>query len=146
MSTIIYKQVSNKLELKQAYEVRKLVFIEEQHIPEGEEWDGLDDSAVQFVAKNDNRVIGTARVRFPSPGYAKIERMAVLKAFRKQGVGRKILSTIEKFLRQKQIPLAVLHAQWTAIAFYQSCGFIKIGKLFYEADIKHIKMQKELEA
>jgi predicted GNAT family N-acyltransferase len=131
MSTIICKQVSNELELKQAFEIRKLVFIVEQHISEEEEWDGLDDAAIQFVAKNRDRVIGTARVRFPSSGYAKIERMAVLEVFRKQGVGRKILSTIEIFLRQKQIPLAVLHAQWTAIAFYKSW-------------IKHIKMQKEL--
>ncbi len=144
MSTIIYKQVSNELELKQAYEIRKLVFIEEQHISEEEEWDGLDDSAVQFVAKNEDRVIGTARVRFPAPDNAKIERMAVLKSFRQQGVGREILYNIENFLRKKQIPKAVLNAQWTAIPFYRSCGFVKTGEPFYEAEIKHIKMQKEL--
>jgi predicted GNAT family N-acyltransferase len=144
MNTIICKQVSNALELKQAFEVRKLVFIEEQHIPEDEEWDGLDDSAVQFVAKDEDRVIGTARVRFPAPDSAKIERMAVLKAFRKHGAGRGILHNIEIFLKQKQISQVVLHAQWKAIPFYRKCGFVKTGKPFYEAEIKHIKMQKEL--
>ena len=144
MSTIICKQVANEMELKQAFEVRKLVFIEEQHIPEDEEWDGLDDSAVQFVAKNEDIVIGTARVRFPALDSAKIERMAVLKAFRKQGAGKELLHNIEIFLKQKQIPKAVLHAQWTAIPFYRKCGFVQTGKPFYEAEIKHIKMQKIL--
>jgi predicted GNAT family N-acyltransferase len=145
MSIIICKQVSNELELKQAFEIRKLVFTKEQHISEDEEWDGLDASAVQFVAKNKTRVIGTARVRFPTTDSAKIERMAVLKPFRQQGLGREIISTIEKFLIQKQIRKIVLHAQWKVIPFYQSCGFTQTGEPFIEADIKHIKMQKELD-
>jgi predicted GNAT family N-acyltransferase len=145
MHTIICKQVNDELELKQAFEVRKLVFIKEQHIKEDEEWDGLDASAVQFVAKNETRVIGTARVRFPTMDSAKIERMAVLKPFRQQGVGRVILSTIEEFLKKKQIRKMELHAQWKAVPFYRSCGFTKTGEPFIEADIKHIKMQKELD-
>lgn len=119
------------------------MFIEEQGIPEHEEWDGLDETAVQFVAKIDDKIIGTARLRFPEAGYAKIERMAVLQSFRRQGAGRQILATIEEFLRQRCVQEAILHAQWTAIPFYQSCGYIKTGKPFYEAEIKHIKMQKK---
>ncbi len=49
MAKIICNRTGNALELKLAFAVRKRVFIEEQHISEEEEWDGLDDSAVQFV-------------------------------------------------------------------------------------------------
>ncbi|MCX6003884.1 MAG: GNAT family N-acetyltransferase [Chloroflexi bacterium] len=144
MGMIIYQQVNDELELKQAFEVRRKVFIEEQGISGDEEWDGFDDSALQFVAKNGDKVIGTARVRFPSADCAKIERMAVLKSFRKQGIGRGIISNIEELLKQRQIPHVILHAQWSAVPFYQSRGFVKTGKPFFEADIKHIKMRKKI--
>jgi len=144
MDRLVCHQTDDERELKQAFKVRKLVFIREQGISEHEEWDGLDGVAVQFVAEIDGKIIGTARLRFPEPDCAKIERMAVLKVFRRQGVGRQILNTIEEYLRQRQLPLAILHAQWTAIPFYQSCGYVGVGKPFCEAEIKHLKMQKEL--
>ena len=141
---IIYKQTIDESELKRAFEVRTKVFIEEQGISKEEEWDGLDDTAIQFVAKDNDKIVATARVRFPAADYAKIERMAVLKPFRRKGVGKKLLNAIEENLASRHIPQAVLHSQWSVVKFYQSCGYEEIGQPFFEADIKHIKMQKEL--
>jgi predicted GNAT family N-acyltransferase len=140
---IIFTQTNDDIELKQAFNVRTQVFIEEQGISRDEEWDGLDSHATQFIAKNGDAVIATARVRFPAVEYAKIERMAVLKPFRNQGIGKQLLLSIEKHLMQKQIPKAILHAQWPAIPFYQACGYVRQGKSFFEADIKHVEMYKE---
>lgn len=140
---VIYKQTDDEIELNQAFEVRTRVFIEEQGVSRDVEWDGLDTNAIQFIAKNHDMVIATARVRFLSNSCAKLERMAVLKSFRKQGIGKQLLNTIEKNLINKQIPKIILHAQWSAIPFYQACGYAEIGEPFFEAAIKHIEMYKE---
>jgi predicted GNAT family N-acyltransferase len=140
-----FKRVTGVDELAGAFAVRQVVFIKEQGIAEEEEYDDLDGDCLQFVAVNDERVIGTARVRFLSPSVAKVERMAVLKEFRRQGVGTGILASIESELKAKAILGAVLHAQMVAVPFYLACGFTATGPTFYEAGIEHIKMQKYID-
>lgn len=144
MDNITFKKVATRAELNGAFAVRREVFIIEQNISEDEEYDGLDDDCLQFIARSDKKVIGTARVRFPLSDHAKIERMAVLKQFRRQGIGMHILACIEEELKVRQITEAVLHAQMVAVPFYKACGFTAIGDTFYEAGIEHIKMQKRL--
>ncbi len=138
-SIFITSRVKSQSELKQAMAVRHNVFVEEQGIDERQEFDGLDDSCIQFVVKATGEVIGTARVRFVTVNCAKIERMAVLKPFRKQGAGTALLSFILSNIETSQV---ILHAQWTAIPFYKTCGFRETNGPFLEAGIKHIKMVK----
>jgi predicted GNAT family N-acyltransferase len=140
----VFKQVTSGAELKGAFAVRREVFIGEQKIREEEEWDGLDDACLQFIAKNGGKIIGTARVSFPSPQYAKIERMAVLLERRRQRVGAGILACIERELEVQGIPEAVLHAQITAVPFYRAYGYVETGPHFSEAGIEHVKMSKRL--
>ena len=138
----IASSVKSQSELKQAMDVRHNVFVEEQDIDEREEYDGLDGSSLQFVVKTMGKVIGTARVRFVTGDCAKIERMAVLKPFRKQGAGRALLTFILFHIEASQV---ILHAQWAAIPFYKACGFKETNEPFFEAGIKHVKMVKERE-
>ena len=123
MEKVQVKQARTKAELRQAYAIRRAVFIEEQKIAENEEWDGLDDTALHFIALDGKQVTGTARVRLLSPESAKIERMAVLKPFRRKGVGKSIIGFVEKYLTARDIRDVFLHAQVTAIPFYHACGY-----------------------
>lgn len=144
MSRFIYKLVSSTKELEGALKVRREVFIKEQGISPEEEYDGCDEEALHMVVMDRGKVIGTARVRFLSDRQAKIERMAILKSFRRRGIGSRILSFLNEELDDKQVDELVLHAQYSVMAFYRSCGFKEIGSPFLEADIKHIKMKKRL--
>jgi predicted GNAT family N-acyltransferase len=144
MSNINFRQVTTRAELNRAFVVRREVFVIEQGISKEDEYDGLDDSCLQFVALSGRKVIGCARVRFPEPGYAKIERMAVLRTFRRQGIGSGILACIEEELKKQPVTDLVLHAQLTAVLFYRTCGFTAFGDTFYEAGVEHVKMQKQL--
>lgn len=144
MGKLNYKLVTSDRELEGAFEVRRRVFIEEQGIPEDLELDGYDGEALQMVVADGDMVIGTARVLFPATGQAKIERMAVLKSFRRRGIGRRIISFLNEELSHRQVEQVVLHAQWPVVAFYRSCGFEETGSPFWEAGIKHIKMQRQL--
>ncbi len=144
MGKLSYKLVASDGELKEAFEVRKKVFVEEQGIAENLELDEHDRGALHVVVKDRERVIATARVLFLANNQAKIERMAILKPFRLKGIGRKLIYYLNEELRNRQIEQVVLHAQCTVVDFYKSCGFEKSGSPFWEAGIKHIKMERRL--
>ena len=144
MDKITYKLVENDSELYGAFEVRRAVFIEEQNIDEDEEYDGLDHEALQMVVKNDDQIVGTARVRFLDNSEAKIERMAVLKPFRRRGIGSGMMSFLDNELKVRHIRRVVLHAQYIVIPFYEACGYSTRGSPFCEAGIKHIKMERQI--
>ena len=144
MDNITFKLVTNDEELRGALEVRRQVFIQEQGVSEDIEYDGHDGEALHMVVKDGEGVVGTARVRFQTTNQAKIERMAVLRQFRQRGIGSNIISFLKGELKSKQIEHVVLHAQYVVTAFYKSCGFEETGPPFWEAGIKHIKMQLRL--
>ncbi|MFC1875547.1 GNAT family N-acetyltransferase [Chloroflexota bacterium] len=139
-----YKFVTTSKEFEEALEVRKRVFVDEQGVSEGLEFDDCDKEALHIVFKDKRIVIGTARVIFLNSTTAKLERMAILKHFRGKGIGSNIISFLIKELKTNSIEYVVIHAQCSAVAFYKSCGFEETGKPFMEANIRHIKMQKKL--
>jgi predicted GNAT family N-acyltransferase len=144
METADYKLVASDEELEGAFEVRRRVFIEEQRVSGGLVFDARDGEALQMVVLDGERVIGTARVRFPARNQAKLERMAVLKPFRGKGIGRGIISFLDGELKDRGVEQVVLHAQYEALEFYRSCGFEESGQPFQEAGMKHMKMQRRL--
>jgi len=70
----------------------------------------LDDTSLHFVALGEKKVVGTARVYFTSSEDAKIELTAVLKEFRRCGVGMGIIARIGKELKGRPLLVAVLYA------------------------------------
>jgi predicted GNAT family N-acyltransferase len=144
MDNLSCKIVVNDCELKGAFEVRKQVFVEEQGIPEDLELDEYDMEAMHMVAKDGERIVGTARVLFLAASQAKLERMAILKPFRHRGIGKSIISFLDEEFKNRGIEQVVLHAQCSAVNFYKSCGFEESGSPFWEVGIKHVKMQKRL--
>lgn len=136
--------VENDSELEEAFKIRRVVFVEEQGVNEDIEYDGFDYEALHMVVKEDDKIIGTARVRFLSAGKAKIERMALLKPFRQRGIGSGMMFFLDNELRTRHVGHVVLHAQHVIIAFYESCGYGTTGSPFWEAGIKHIVMEKRL--
>ena len=121
--------------------VRERVFIQEQHVPEALEWDGLDDEAIHVVAQDNHaQVIGTARLL--QDGH--IGRMAVVPEWRHQGVGSAMLRELLEIAQQWKLPRVFLHAQTSATGFYERHGFHKQGEEFMDAGIPHRYMQRTL--
>jgi len=144
MSKFSYKLVTGDVELREAFEVRRQVFVGEQGISENLVFDGRDGEALHTVVKDGERVIGTARVQFLADNQAKLERMAVLKRYRRKGIGREMILFLEAVLKDKQAPQVIIHAQLEVVPFYKLCGFDELGLPFWEAGIEHIKMRKQL--
>ena len=144
MDNLIYKLVTDDIEMKAALEVRRQVFVIEQGISQILEADGSDAQALHMVVKDKQRVIGTARIRLLADHQAKLERMAVLKPLRGGGIGKIIISFVSNELRGRGVERIILHAQSPVVGFYKSCGFEETGLPFQEAGIEHIRMEKTL--
>lgn len=121
--------------------IRSKVFIEEQKVPVELEVDEHDPDAIHFLVMNeDKQFIGTARLL--NDGH--IGRLAVLKEYRNQGIGTKLLSDILYKAEQLNITRVFLNAQVDAEKFYKNHGFVSKGEVFMDAGIPHIKMTKKL--
>ena len=141
MPRIFVNNIYDQSDKKKAFEIRNLVFCEEQKVSKKIEFDGLDQFCDHYLAKINNLPIGTARVREQTRGTFKIERMAVLKGYRKKGVGKAIMKKILKhYFNLSKINKLILNSQIEAKDFYKKFGFVEVGKVFIEANIKHQKM------
>lgn len=150
-SEITIQPVQNEGELLQALAIREVVFIEEQHVPEGIERDAEDARAYHVLAMQRGHAIGTGRLVLlsePPKGqggtWGQIGRMAVLQAHRKAGVGIRLLTALEDEARRRAVEHITLNAQLYALEFYRKYGYQPVGTVFEEAGIPHIEMHKAL--
>ncbi|OJF96490.1 GNAT family N-acetyltransferase [Alkalibacterium sp. 20] len=128
-----------------AIAIRKIVFIEEQQVDESLEIDDLEDKTLHIVGYKDKLPICTARLLKKEDESVKIQRVAVLAAYRKKGVGRLLLEQLEK-ISKEQLSAArlALDSQDHAISFYEKIGYSVKGDGFLDAGIPHHYMQKAL--
>jgi len=120
--------------------LRRIVFIEEQGVPEVDELDDLDDIATHLLAHIAGQAVGSARL-LTLGDTGKIGRVCVLKAVRGQGVGAALtLAAIDHFAALG-LAKAKLSAQITALPFYENLGFTAHGPVYLDAGIDHRDMQ-----
>ena len=138
--TITVQPVSTRDELEDAFDIRRKVFIEEQQVTEELEFDGKDDGSRHFLAVKDGTPIGTFRLVFLKDT-AKLQRFAVLKRYRKSGVGHLMMESALKAIKHEGCKEIVLDAQIRVRAFYERFGFKAEGGEFMDAGIPHVKMR-----
>lgn len=142
-SPITVVEIATRAQMEQAWALRRLVFIEEQHVPEEIEMDDDDARAFHALAMDGAVPVGCGRM-VPHGDHVKIGRMAVLRERRGIGIGRRVLEFLMDAARRQGFQKAVLHAQLTAEGFYLKNGYVPIGEVFEEAGITHRLMEREL--
>lgn len=125
---------------KDALNIRKKVFVEEQNVSLEEELDGKDQKALHVVLYVEEKATATARLLLLENKTYVIQRFAVLMKYRRQGLGEKLLSEIIKKVREKNGEYITLNAQDHAIPFYEKSGFEVEGEGFLDANIPHHTM------
>ena len=121
--------------------LRFAIFVGEQNVPAGIELDDLDASCVHAIAYDvDGKAVGTGRL-LPD---GHIGRMAVVKEWRRRGIGAEILETLINEARKRGHAEVVLSAQLQAAEFYREHGFVSEGKVYEDAGILHQKMRRKL--
>lgn len=136
---IAVKKITRQAELDIASAIRFNVFVEGQGCPQELEFE-YDDISTHFLATVDEVPAGAARWRKTDRGY-KLERFAVLDAFRGKGVGQALVKAVLDDL-PGGAGYIYLNAQVDAVGLYTRFGFIAEGPRFEEAGIQHYKMVK----
>jgi predicted GNAT family N-acyltransferase len=130
-------------EFEQALALREQVFCVEQGVALEADQDGLDEQAIQVVAVESGRVVGTCRV-LVDDGIGRLGRMAVERSVRGRGVGAVILAAAERSARDAGARLMRLHAQRYVEDLYMAAGYTPYGQPFVEEGIPHVSMEKPL--
>ncbi|MGE7781543.1 GNAT family N-acetyltransferase [Peribacillus sp. NPDC097264] len=140
------KKIIEENELKQAFHIRSKVFVEEQGVPledEFDEFDTLDVQCEHILAYHNEQPVGTGRIRTVGV-FGKLERICILKPYRKLGYGKLIIKALEEIAEKNEVSKVKLHGQKQAEGFYENLGYRTSSDLFMEDGIPHILMMKEL--
>jgi predicted GNAT family N-acyltransferase len=117
--------------------IRHEVFVEEQRVPVELELDEFDAVSIHALALDGETALGTGRL-LPD---GHIGRMAVRREARGGGIGSKLLRALMQQAQQRGDNAVVLHAQLSAVGFYQRHGYKPEGDVFMDAGIEHIAMR-----
>jgi predicted GNAT family N-acyltransferase len=137
------RRVRDTRELEAAVRLRHEVFVVEQGVPEREEVDGRDSQGVHLVAVEEGEILGTCRIVMVG-ATAQFSRLAVRGSARRQGIATALLRAADEETLAAGGTRVVLHAQTYAQPLYDSAGYRTRGRVFVEAGIKHIAMEKKL--
>lgn len=137
---ISVKKTNTPEELETVFDIRQIVFVEEQEVLPEEEYDEFEDTSAHYLATYNGVPAGVARWRETEKG-VKLERFAVLKEFRNKEIGGAVLEAVlADVLPQHADKTIYLHAQLPAMNFYARHGFEQTGPQFSECNIEHFKM------
>jgi predicted GNAT family N-acyltransferase len=137
------RRASGDQEMTAVVELRHEVFCVEQGVPQREELDGRDGQALHLVAVSGDQLLATCRLLFVGPT-VQFSRLAVRKSARRHGIASALLARADAETRAGGARRLVLHAQTYARALYDSAGYEPRGRIFMEAGIEHIAMEKQL--
>jgi predicted GNAT family N-acyltransferase len=141
--TFEVRRVSTQEEMAGALALRHEVFCVEQGVPEREELDGRDRDGIHLVAIAAGELLGTCRVLMVGTT-AQFSRLAVRASARRRGIATALLEAADAETRAAGGHRLVLHAQTYAQPLYEHAGYRARGRVFVEAGIRHIAMEKRL--
>ncbi|WP_125770063.1 GNAT family N-acetyltransferase [Companilactobacillus furfuricola] len=124
--------------------IRTKVFVEEQKVPADLEVDDREDKCKYYTLYVKQIPAAVARYYPTEDNGIHIQRVAVLKDFRKQGLASELLNRIIADAKTDGYTYVILGAQDQANGFYKKLGFKVIGPQFLDAGILHHNMRKEI--
>jgi predicted GNAT family N-acyltransferase len=142
----IAKEAKTPEDMAKVRFIRSEVFIKEQNCPVEDEFDNYDNTSVHFLIFYDGKPVGCARLLIADneKDIYKIGRIAVLKKYRKKGVGKEMCLYIIDKIKKSDGKKIHLDAQVQAKGFYETMGFTSQGDILDEVGIPHITMVKYL--
>lgn len=137
------RHAAGEREMDALLALRDRVFCVEQGVPKREEIDGRDGDAIHLVAlrDGDEQVVGTCRLLFVDRT-VQLSRLAVEASARRQGIAMRLLEAADREAEAQGARRIVLHAQTYARDLYTTAGYEPRGRVFVEAGIEHVAMEK----
>jgi predicted GNAT family N-acyltransferase len=123
-----------------AFNLRREVFVVEQNVPQEEELDAYDLTAVHMVAIAEGEVCGTLRL-ITMQEHIKIGRVAVRRDWRGHGIARAMMLQAMDMMADKASSRFYLTSQTDKVGMYEKLGFVAFGEEFLDAGIPHFAMK-----
>jgi predicted GNAT family N-acyltransferase len=133
-------------DLLMVYSIRSAVYIAEQDCPFAEEFDGNDHCATHLIGFSNDEPAGCLRIRF-FQDFAKLERLAVRKNFRRTTLAFELVRTGLDHARRKGFRKAYGHAREGLETFWARFGArpMKNREPFHFSDYNYTEMNMDLE-
>jgi predicted GNAT family N-acyltransferase len=129
-------------DLMRVVSIRSAVYIAEQQCPYIEEFDGNDFSSTHLLGYVGNEPAACLRIRYFAD-FAKIERLAVRREFRKKRVSRQLVEAAIDLCQAKGYRRLYGHAQKRLVKFWSQFGFETFpgGQELVFSDFDYVEMQ-----
>ena len=131
--------------MMQAFAVRAAVFLSEQSCCYAEEFDGNDFTATHLVGLVGDEPASACRLRYFAD-FARLERIAVRREFRKQDVAVKMIGFAFDFCRKKGYRKVHGQAVERLVPYYKRYGFERIkDETFAVGDYEYVELVSTLD-
>jgi predicted GNAT family N-acyltransferase len=133
-------------EMMKVFSVRSATYIAEQCCHYEEEFDGNDFCATHFLGTVNGDAAGCIRVRYFA-GFAKIERLAVRREYRKSTLAFELARAAVLHIRQKGYTRIYGHSRLDLLRFWKMFGFRERvdGRPFGFANVRYVEIVGDLE-
>lgn len=124
--------------------IREEVFMKEQGFQN--EFDDIDQIAVHLVLYHNDTPLGCGRI-YPDAQDMQtwhLGRVCVLPQYRKDGMGKRLISALELEAKTRGAKQMILSAQLQAKPFYEKCGYEAYGDCYPDEHVLHQDMKKVL--
>lgn len=125
--------------------IRHIVFeIEQGFQDEFDEIDQWADTIVLYDFNGSGIATGRVFLYDQDSSIYKLGRIAVVKEYRKHGLGAVVVKELERLAIAKGAKKLLISAQVRSQGFYEKCGYVATDETYYEEHVPHVKMLKSL--
>jgi putative N-acetyltransferase (TIGR04045 family) len=143
MIDIICRRVASDDELAQCLDIRRKVFVQEQHIFENSDRDDYDGQAIHIAAFYQSRIIGTVRVYQDTSGAWWGGRLAVLKKYRGRA-GRELVRAAVALVKLQGAEHFYANILSENLNFFKNIGWHPVGDEFHLHGRPHRLVEADL--
>lgn len=99
---------------------------------------------VHVVAIEKGEIVGTLLLRGREPGFVQMRQVAVAQKKHGRGIGKDLVKFAEALVWAECGDEIFLHSRESVVGFYEKLGYERVGDVFVEVGIPHLKMRKRL--
>lgn len=106
----------------------------------------FERESLHLVAEHGEAVVGCVLFHPESTNEGRLFQMAVRADQQRRGLGRRLVTTLERELWRRGFRDVRLHARAGVVGFYERLGYSAYGEPYAEIGIPHRRMRKALAA
>lgn len=130
--------------IEKAQVIRYQVFTIEQRIPRELDLDGLDSTSDHALIVDSGKPVATARLVINVDSSSVMARVAVLEAYRGQGVASIVVKALMEHAKQQSVSSIEIHAHSYLRSYYERLGFEFIQEVEVVGEHQLIEMRYQL--